>query len=334
MATLAFAPRFTRWRAVVAVGLELVWANAHGSFPLGVLLLLAGALEQKPQRRERLVTAAAAAAVTLLNPYGLGLHRLVWRYLRGDDPIFSWIRGRIEEYGPLWHSLLLHTRLPAGLLLLLAASLWTLLKTELRVRAAFALGLLLLSILQVRDAQWVGPVGVLLLAPALMKLGWGGAPPPRLARAVVLSAAGLGLALGAIANLLQRRTLDSDAWYGWQSPMARLAEQLPDNAKVLVPFQASGLVLWLVAPRGGHLFFDARNDCYSASTARAYDELLEQRSPSPADLEEILNRDGVDQVIAPSAAKIAMTLSHDPDWTRTHTEGRLALFERRVLESR
>src|ERR1700735_5280971 len=40
LSLVAFAPRFTRASAVVAAGIELVWANAHGSFPIGVVILL------------------------------------------------------------------------------------------------------------------------------------------------------------------------------------------------------------------------------------------------------------------------------------------------------
>jgi hypothetical protein len=329
MAGLAFGPRFTRWHALAAVGLELVWANAHGSFPLGVVLLLASAIEQRPQRRARLLTATASALITLVNPYGLGLHRLVWRYLRASEPIFVWIHQSIDEYKPLWQSILLHSRLPVGLALLLGLTLWAFTKAELRARALLTFVFLGLAILQVRDAQWVGPLGVVLLAPALKLLSVE-TLPLRLGRWVVAVAVGSGLALGGIANLVVRRTRAPADWYGWQSPMADLAQKLPDDARVAVPFQAAGLVLWLTAPRGGRVLFDSRNDCYSADTAADYYDLME-RNPLPPGTTETLDRDGVAQVIAPTGGRLAELLAKAKlEWRRTHSEGSVSTFERRV----
>jgi hypothetical protein len=327
MAGLAFAPRFTRWHALAAVGLELVWANAHGSFPLGVVLLLISAFEQKPQRRTRLLATFSAALITLVNPYGVGLHRLVWRYLRADEPIFIWIHQWIDEYKPLWRSIQLHGKLPVGMALLLVLALWTLTKAGLRVRALLTLGLLGLSILQVRDAQWVGPLGVVLLAPALKLISLE-ALPLRLGRLIVVIAAASGLAIGAVANWAIRRTRTPADWYGWQSPVADLAKQLPENARVLVPFQAAGLVLWLIAPHDGRVLFDSRNDCYSGRTADDYHDLME-RNPLRAGTAEILDRDGVAQVITLTDGRLGELLEKAaPEWQRTRTEGNLSTFER------
>lgn len=328
MAALAFAPRFTWRRALAAVGLELVWANAHGSFPLGVLLLLASACESRQERRERLAAAAASALVTLANPYGLGLHRQVWRYLRADEPIFAWIHQWIDEFKPLWRSLLLHSRVSVGMALLLALALWALSRRELRMRALTTLGLLGLALVQVRNAQWAGPVGVVLLAPGL-KLLSPEAMPLRWRRAMVALAVGSGLALGMIAHLWALRARPAADWYGWQAPMADLAQRLPADARVLVPFQAAGLVLWLTAPGGGRVLFDSRNDCYSAQTAADYHELLEENPLKPGTT-GILDRDGVAQVIAPAGGRLAEALEKaQPGWQRTHAEGALATFERR-----
>ncbi len=327
MAGLAFSRRFTPWHALGALGLELLWANAHGSFPLGVALLLAGALAERSERRARLGTAAAAALITLVNPYGLGLHRLVWRYLRADEPIFVWIHQSIDEYKPLWRSILLQSRVSVGLGLLLALALWALTNRELRTRALLTLGLLGLAVLQVRDAQWVGPLGVVLLAPGLPLL----VPetlPVRLGRSIVALAIGSGLALGAIANVVARRARPPAYWYGWQAPMAELAQQLPDGARVAVPFQGAGLVLWLTAPRGVRVLFDSRNDCYSAETAADYYDLFE-RNPLPPGTLETLDRDWITHVIAPTGGRLAEVLEGaKPNWQRTHTAGPISTYER------
>ena len=84
------------------VPIILVWTNLHGGFlamiaALGVATVgeaIEGNLIRDWSRaiRYALLT-AACAAVTLVNPYGYGLHRHVLEYLRSD-----WIRNVVQEF--------------------------------------------------------------------------------------------------------------------------------------------------------------------------------------------------------------------------------------------
>jgi hypothetical protein len=84
------------------VPLLLVWTNLHGGFlvmiaALGVATVgetIEGYLIRDWSRPIRYaVLTAACAAVSLVNPYGYGLHRHVLEYLRSD-----WIRNAVQEF--------------------------------------------------------------------------------------------------------------------------------------------------------------------------------------------------------------------------------------------
>ena len=96
------------WLALLPV-LAVLWANLHGGFPVGVLMILAyGAGELLPllfsaQREGRsagfqragkyALTALACLVASLLNPYTYHLHVHIWKYL--VDPYLS---QHIEEF--------------------------------------------------------------------------------------------------------------------------------------------------------------------------------------------------------------------------------------------
>jgi hypothetical protein len=69
-----------RGRLWLAVPLLAVWANLHGSFPVGLALLGVATLEDIASRdhpREAVAKLALAAVATLVNPFGFD----VWRYV-------------------------------------------------------------------------------------------------------------------------------------------------------------------------------------------------------------------------------------------------------------
>ncbi len=96
----AFAPTLRARHALAAVLATALWTNAHGSFPLALVTLAAGAWEAP--HRHRVALLAACAAVTLANPYGPRMHDLVARYLGGvDGDAVAVVHQRIVEWWPL-----------------------------------------------------------------------------------------------------------------------------------------------------------------------------------------------------------------------------------------
>ncbi len=90
-------------RVWLLVPLTLVWTNLHGGFVVVIGLLgltAAGSLAEwlwgRGERGTPIRFAALAAicsAVSMVNPYGLGLHAHIWAYLRSD-----WIRNVVQEF--------------------------------------------------------------------------------------------------------------------------------------------------------------------------------------------------------------------------------------------
>ncbi len=84
------------WAVPIVV---LVWANVHGSFFLGPLVLglawLADLHDRAPRRHLALVVAAVSAAAALVNPFGLA----VWSYAAGLSTN-AVVTNRISEWQP------------------------------------------------------------------------------------------------------------------------------------------------------------------------------------------------------------------------------------------
>lgn len=90
-------------RLVWAIPIMLLWSNTHGSFPLGIFVLLVAWVEERvagrPSRRTLLVTGLSALA-TVVTPFG----PRVWTYAvdLSSHPV---IREVVKEWQPPWTSL-------------------------------------------------------------------------------------------------------------------------------------------------------------------------------------------------------------------------------------
>jgi hypothetical protein len=116
------------WELALVPAIVLVWTNAHGGFPVGVglcVVFVAGVLgrtvaarawhePRPPARTLALVVAAGVAtlAATVVNPYGLGLHRYLATTLADHGRIAEWLPI------PLWST----AHLPFELLALTTAA--------------------------------------------------------------------------------------------------------------------------------------------------------------------------------------------------------------------
>ncbi len=344
MALLAFRDTFGRVVACGCVALELVWANAHGSFPLGVVLLAAAAWAGAVDRRRRLATTIAAAAVTLVNPYGLRLHALVLDYLVASPGHGVGDLGPIVEYAPLWDARYFAVNSVAAMIALAGLVLLAVLTVRgaaHRARSVLVLVLVPLAVVHARFAPTLAVVAAIVLLPALddaaarTRLAAYAGRPWRPGRAMVggYAAALAGLAAVAFATVASR---PADAWIDpalGGSSFLRLAAQLPDGANVATPFRSAGLLLWRTSARGVRVFYDSRNDPYSAEMRRVGLTLLEQ---SPEAIREELERRGATYALVPSPPTVEAghrqgydgALDAAPGWSVRARDGGWCLYAR------
>lgn len=265
---LTRSPAWTLRHLLAALALTLLWTNAHGSFPLALLLLGASALRAGPSdRRARVATLVLAALVTFANPYGAGLHALVWRYLRGGDPMAALLRAEIVEFRPLWTWpepfangwVVLAC---VGVVVLALRALWAGTRAH-RVDALLALGLVAMGVMQSRHLALAALLGGALLGGVLdalratSSLAWKVLRPS----AIVTPAVVLGVSLLALRDPGLAPTLGG-------SGLASLARGVGPR-RAWVPFDASGWFVWNARASGdARVLFDARNDCHPAEAAR------------------------------------------------------------------
>jgi hypothetical protein len=332
--SLAFAPTFTLARGIACVLLEGLWANTHGSFPLGILLLTAAAIDRPRDRGRRLLAALGSLGATFVNPYGVRLHAFVWNYWSGSAGIFREIHAAIPEFGNMreaWGSLI---ELPellgfAVVTIMAVAALRT--RTQ-RWRGLLCIGLLLMAARQARHLELAGLVSCMLLVP--WADGWAAglsAQPEgnaalrgRLVRMISGLSCALGLATFAIAWSVRK---PSD-WINRELAFVEALPAIAPGAKLYVPFRAAGMALWYGFPRGIRVFYDPRNDCYSVQTLRDFAKLGNAQT-TPAEALRILAASGTDAVLIPSTHPLAATLATAVDWRRV-PDPRGVVFERRV----
>lgn len=344
---VALRPSFGLREVLLSVAVMLAWTNAHGSFPLGLLILLAGALGafSPVDRRARAVALGLGALATLCNPYGLRLHRFVFHYLAGDEPVFALVHRRIAEFSPLfgagahdWAG----AQLLAGIAGLAVLTISGLLDRQARVRALVSVPLLVLGARNARHVELAGLLSVMLLAPATNalasrleravevpqgkeRLATGtNAFVPRWLRWLAAAAGVVGLVLWC-ARAMTRPS--DDALLGRLRPAAILTSALPAGAHVLAPFDTSGLVTWLAFPRGVLTFADSRNDCFRASTLETFFD-LETAPLGATDLARVLDGAGVTSALLPDPHPQAAAMAHLPGWHPAGREGDWTLFAR------
>ena len=330
MTALAFGSPSRRfdWRhAIGCVALEWAWTQAHGSFPLGVLLLLLGAIERR-DRRWRLGAAGAGALATLLNPYGWRLHALVLRYAAGGSGVADVIHRHITEFLPVWSAPTAFGPFDGiAVAACAAAAVWAISKGA-RLRGAIVLVASGLAMAQVRHVHLATILAAMLLVPeldaavgALVAPGAQGAHAPRPWRRAawcVVPGAVLALIVGAVAGGLRGEAAMLGPNVGGPA-LPALLERVPDGARVYAPFGVSPAVIWYGFPRGVRVMYDSRNDCYEPDVA------LESLS---LDYDPVAQRAAA-ATIAARGADHAFTRRHDAVFASLSTSGAWRLVEAR-----
>jgi hypothetical protein len=327
---LAFAPSFGVVSWALSLLVELLWTNAHGSFPLGVALLVVGAIDRATGRVRRVAAAATAALVTVLNPYGLSLHRFVWGYFRGTEGIYREIHAHIQEFGGIvraWGSTIGPLDV-VGLTAVLALSVFAAARRAHRVRALFCIALLTLATAHARHLELAGLVSCLLLVPFLDDLveatGLAAASPNWRWRAAALTLVpAYSLGFGFFAFEATRRA--PEEWAAGAGSFLPLLDAVPDGSHVYAPFGWAGMAIWYGYPRGVRVFFDSRNDCYSPETFVTF-LALGARSAPAARLREQLAATTTDAVLVSSEHPLFAALAGDASWKPVREAGAWRLY--------
>jgi hypothetical protein len=338
VATLALR-RWSWGAALGCVALEWAWTQLHGSFPIGLGLLGLAAVAESDARARRVATVVVAALVTVLNPYGLRLHALVFGYGAGISPTMKLLREHIVEFRPIWGAIgtpWLDGRAVVALVIVLALAVSAIARRRDLARALFVLALLALATMQARHWTLAALLGAVLLAPEVGRLledtpsaarddapsneGPVWSPSRDLVRLLTWAVVP-ALVAGMGAWVWARASRPADAWISASlggGSVARLVRDAPDGAHVWAPFEASAVVMWEGAPRGVRVFFDPRNDCYGADT---WDAFLRAMSDEPNGIDALVSR-GTTHAIVPSSTRGFETSR----WTRQRVDGDWTLY--------
>jgi hypothetical protein len=316
---LAFRPRLGPRAIAACVGLELLWTNVHGSFPLGLVVLALAAVDSE-DKRGHLFALGGAAAATLLNPYGPRLFGLVASYASGTGEATSLVQRRVLEFSPIWRAGYHDVVDPIEIVIVVGIAVLAVFVLRGRTgRGAAALALLLCTaaLLQARNVALAALPGGLALLPDAARLfeQRGGAPREREGRTRPVLLVAPAVALAIVGLVWTARTRPADEWFDPSmggASFARLARRLPDGARVFVPFRSGGLLLLLAAERGVTTFYDSRNDCYPSSIAGAALALKDGELP-PEGLSTLLERHGTTHAIVP-AEQYVRAAELDPRW--------------------
>jgi len=324
-------PGRTVW---LLVPLTALWANLHAGFValiVSVGALAAGALFERrwDLARRYAGLAAGCSAASLLNPYGIGLHRHIAEYLRSD-----WIRQAVDEFqSPRFRSessahfeiLLFGGLLAVGFLLRRA-----------RVgEALLVIGWAHAALVSVRNV----PVFAVVAAPVVAAEAsrcWGRWVKGRAQRSVaaVLDRIGSTFAQGARytsvwpAVLLLVLPAVPGHWPRDfpenKFPVRLVARQEGRiaGARVFTSDQWGDYLLYRFGSRQT-VFIDGRSDFYGRQTGERYLQTAYGRG----DWRGALNEYGIGLVLAPKEWPLADLLKSSGGWRLVDQDGDAALFE-------
>jgi hypothetical protein len=327
------------------IPLTALWTNLHGGFMallacLGVLVA-GSSIETclEPRRAGRWsrvsrysVLTAACAAASLLNPYGIELHRHIAAYLRSD-----WIRNVIQEFqSPSFRGENILQFEALLLLSLLAAA-----EMLRRRQVTEALWILLWAHLTLGSARHI-PVFAAVAGPLVASelARWWKWAVERVSRRSVLgtldqicqdlSAGFRRTSLWLPAMVLFLAAVDSPMRWPTDFPgvkfplgmIARHSDQFP-RSRVFTQDQWADYLIYRFYPRQ-KVFFDGRSDFYGPAVGNQYIALMNGKY----NWEEILDRHSFDLVLTPPEWPLASLLKQNRRWRVVEDDGQAVLFSR------
>ncbi len=294
-----------------ASGLMLLWANLHGSFVFGFLLLAGFALEALHEAptadRWRVLrdwglfglACLAAASITPQGPMGLifPFKLMGMTSLAGID---EWRATDFSKPGPFE--------------IALAVALFVGLSRGAKVRPIrlmMLIGLLHMALQHNRHIMIAALVAALLLAePFAAALG-----QPRPEARPARPGAGLALAGLALALIAARGALPLTRPDGPTTPGAAL-EHVPPALRARPVLNDYGFGGYLIF-RGVRPFVDGRTDLFGDAFMRRYYQIT---SPDPVALDQALTRYGIAWTILPPGAPAVALMDTRPGWRRLYAD--------------
>lgn len=314
--------RAPSWRLLLAL---LAWANLHGGFTLGLVLLAAFALEAVASapagavRRHRAIAWAkfgvASAVTACVTPYGAESMLVTMRILSLDQ-----LLPAIRE----WQSPNFHERPLQELLLL--AGLFGLVASRLKVplvRLLILFGLLHLFLRHVRHAELLATLTPLALAPCIAR-HW-----PVLARTAATRVAGrlaasFGiLAAAAIGLGLARVTAVGPPSNALPVSALAFAQQRALKGPVFNDYNYGGALILHGIPT----FIDGRGELYDGPFTKRYLDALYLRDG--VQLVELLDDYRIGWTLLANRRPANLALEQMPGWRRVYRDEHTTIFERK-----
>ena len=285
--------------------LMTLWTNMHGSFPLGLVIAGAVALDALVEAKwdrallnRWLAFGLASLAASLLNANGLAGLTYPFATLGMDTlpTIEEWKPSNPNDT-PYFYAALLAA---IGLCLYRGA--------RLRIGEILLLLLLLaMAFSQVRHQTWLAIVAALLLPPRLANSG----ASPAMPRKAVL----VGLAVAALLLVAGRMLLPVMPAENRFSPRSALAHVPPDLRRrpVFNEYSFGGpLILAGIRP-----YIDGRADMYGDRFLLDYREALDGDA---GQFERAVERYGIAWTMLPPGNRLARRLDRTPGWTRLYAD--------------
>jgi hypothetical protein len=298
-----------RWRLLIPP-LLLVWANLHGSFPIGIVYLIYTAWRERSYQLVKLTSIAAVC--TLLNPYGIGIYTEILRTMLDTS-----LKRTIDEwsafafplasipYSILWFSFLVYSC-----------------KTHWRRYLRFDVLLFVLAIGSMRMV----PLFVIVSLPELSRrIREVGAPLPamahRLARrgGILLVVASLVLAAGSFAL----GALSPWSAYPWH--LAAYMRDHPCRGNVFNSYDIGGFLIWQVPDQ--RVYIDGRMPSweyaggkYMTDYLRLYEDVQYRR--------QAFSELKIDCAVDYRASTLVRSLRKDDEWNVVARDGLFVLLTR------
>ncbi|MGA2595571.1 MAG: hypothetical protein ABSH09_01035 [Bryobacteraceae bacterium] len=327
------------------IPLTVLWVNLHGGFFMFLaclFLLVAGSAIEAARNPEGLsadlwsavrryaILFAACSAASIVNPYGIGLHRHIATYLQSD-----WIRNNIQEFmAPTFRT---EGQLQFELILILGLLTVTLLLRKGRiVEALWVLFFAHSSLTSVRHAPLFCLLAVPLIADELSS-AWkvAAAKLPRGSLLGTLHTLGvdlavpfrrssvwipLSVAIVALAPLSWPVDFPKEVF-----PTAIVAHnsKLFETGRILTTDQWGDYLIFHYYPRI-KVYVDGRSDFYGEQLGDEYMHILQLSS----DWKRIFERRGFDVVLLPSHWPVVEVLRGNPEWHVVEETTKAVLFLR------